>query len=209
MSDTLKADGSVLTRQEQRTAKTRQALLDAALLVLEEVGYNEATVGLIAKTARRAHGTFYVHFVNKEEIYSELLKEMRERLHQGSRAVWDSNRPVESIRRSIDLYVRSFEDDRTLWVLLDGSSATSALFREARRSLRDSLVTDIRKGIASTAAHVNLGNMDVALVCEILAAMLEETCVTSLLYGEGTAREKITDHVSRMWGRILGYDMRS
>lgn len=200
------ADQPTLNRQEQRTAATREALLDGALRVLEEVGYNEATVGLISKAARRAHGTFYVHFANKEEIYAALLQQMRERLHLGSRAIWDSTQPVASIHKSIDLYVRSFEEDRLLWVLLDGSSATSELFREARQALRNALTTDIRKGILSTGASARLEGMDLSLVCEILAAMLEETCATFLLYGETLSREAITDHMTVMWARILGYE---
>lgn len=205
-SHTAPTERVALNRQEQRTAATREALLDAALQVLGDVGYNEATVGLIVKAARRAHGTFYVHFANKEEIYAALLQQMRERLHLDSRSVWDNSQPVVSIHKSIDLYVRSFEEDRVLWELLDGSSATSELFRDARRALRAALATDIRKGILSTRATARLEGMDVALVCDILAAMLEETCATFLLYRDTGDRDRITQHMTVMWARMLGYE---
>ena len=199
-----KTESQDLNRQQQRTAASRDALLDGARRVLREHGYNQASVRLITRAARRSHGTFYIHFKNKEAIYATLLEEMRHRLHRDSRAAWRAEDPLASVRRSIEIYVRSFQRDREFWGLLDGSSATSSLFQRERLALRRALVSDIRKGIEKSRT-ARLGDMDPDLVAEILAAMLEQTCATFLLNGGAVEPDTITAHITELWGRVLGY----
>ncbi|MDF1705935.1 MAG: helix-turn-helix domain containing protein [Aeromicrobium sp.] len=205
MAQPARSEPQPLSRQEQRTAASRQALLDAAIRVLEDVGYHDATISMIVRAARRARGTFYVHFSSKEEIYAALLTQMRHRLHESSRAIWDSHQPLLSLRKSIDLYVQSFTDDHALWLVLDGASVISAQYQRERSALRAALTTDIRKGIAS-AGNTRLTGLDPDLVSTILAAMLEETCATFLLYGNELSPDMITDHTTALWGRILAYE---
>ena len=205
MSHATRSEPRLMSRQDQRTAASRQALLDAAVQVLEDVGYHDATISLIVRAARRARGTFYVHFSSKEEIYGALLTEMRHRLRQASRAVWDSERPLASLHKSIDLYVQSFSVDRALWLVLDGSSAVSEQYERERSALRAALTTDIRKGMVS-AGNTHLTDLDPDLVSTILAAMLKETCATFLLYGDELSPDMITDHMTTLWGRVLDYE---
>ena len=192
-------------KKELRTAASRAALLTGARAVLEQRGYHEATVRLITEAADRSHGTFYLHFENKEDIYATLLDEMRTRLHQESRALWQAEDPLGSLERSIDAYVRSFGCDRALWHLLDGSSATSPHFQAARRSIRRALVQDTLKGIESSRDTAHLEDLDPKLVSEMLAAMLEESCVTFLLHDRTVDPAAITQHMTTLWGRVLGY----
>ncbi len=199
-----KAEAQDMNRQQQRTAASRDALLEGARRVLREHGYNQASVRLITRAAHRSHGTFYIHFENKEAIYATLLEEMRHRLHQESRAAWRADDPLASVQRSIEIYVCSFQRDREFWELLDGSSATSALFQRERIALRRALVSDIRKGIDKSHT-ARLDDMDPDLVAEILAAMLEQTCATFLLNGGTVEPDTITTHVGTLWGRMLGY----
>lgn len=193
-----------MSRQKQRTAASREALLDGARRVLREFGYNQASVRLITKAARRSHGTFYLHFENKEVIYATLLEEMRHRLHRESREVWRPDDPLDSVRRSIEIYVCSYQRDRDLWELLDGSSATSSLFQRERLAVRRALVSDIRKGIDKSPT-ARLGDLEPDLVTEILAAMLEQTCARFLLNDEAIEPDTITTHITTLWGRMLGY----
>lgn len=207
LPSTHRAVGSAapMNKKERRTAASREALLAGARKVLEEYGYRRATVTLVTRAAQRSHGTFYLHFDNKEDIYGSLLDDMRKRLHEESKAVWRADEPLGSVERSIDAYVRSFASDRPLWQLLDGASAESARFRAARREIRNALVRDIRQGIVRSLPKARLDGLKLDVVAEILAAMLEETCVTFLLHRNGVDPETITRHVTTLWGRMLGY----
>ena len=53
-------------------------LLDAAMTVLEKRGYHAARVDDIVKVARTSHGTFYLYFANKEDLFRALLADVAE-----------------------------------------------------------------------------------------------------------------------------------
>ena len=45
-------------------------LFDAGMRVFAERGYHAARVDDIVRAARTSHGTFYLYFANKEEIFA-------------------------------------------------------------------------------------------------------------------------------------------
>ncbi len=63
-----------------RGQKTRRRLLDAGARVFASRGYHAARVDDIVKLARTSHGTFYLYFENKEELFAGLAGEVAERM---------------------------------------------------------------------------------------------------------------------------------
>ena len=61
--------------------KTMRKLLDAAMVVFEKRGYHAARVDDIVKVARTSHGTFYLYFANKEDLFRALLADVAEEVH--------------------------------------------------------------------------------------------------------------------------------
>jgi AcrR family transcriptional regulator len=53
--------------------KTMRKLLDAGMRVFAERGYHAARVDDIVRAARTSHGTFYLYFANKEDLFKALL----------------------------------------------------------------------------------------------------------------------------------------
>jgi len=74
-------------RQEQK-AKTRKALIDAALGCFEQTGFRETSIGAITSAAGVAHGTFYVHFASKDALLDELLDDFNQGLVQRLAPLW-------------------------------------------------------------------------------------------------------------------------
>jgi AcrR family transcriptional regulator len=62
------------SRAERRKRETRTRLLDAALRVFQERGYDAATTGEIATAADLGAGTFYLHFRDKRDLYEALAR---------------------------------------------------------------------------------------------------------------------------------------
>ena len=62
-----------LARQTQKE-QTRARLVEAALSVFAQRGYQEATVDDMAAAAGHSKGAFYFHFATKDEVFLELLK---------------------------------------------------------------------------------------------------------------------------------------
>jgi len=61
------------TRQQRRTSRTRQRLLDAARTVFSERGFEAVRIEEITERADLGKGTFYYHFGSKENIISEVM----------------------------------------------------------------------------------------------------------------------------------------
>ncbi|MEY2402662.1 MAG: hypothetical protein QOD38_213 [Acidimicrobiaceae bacterium] len=69
--------GTPASERELRTQgkQTMAKLLDAGLLVLTERGYHAARVDDIVRVADMSHGTFYLYFANKEDLFRALASE--------------------------------------------------------------------------------------------------------------------------------------
>ena len=63
-------DGRALQARGQRT---RQRLLDAAAEVFDRIGYHAARVDDIVAAAESSHGTFYLYFTSKEDLFEQLV----------------------------------------------------------------------------------------------------------------------------------------
>jgi len=60
--------------------KTMRKLLDAAMTVFEKRGYHAARVDDIVKVAKTSHGTFYLYFANKEDLFRTLTTDVAEEM---------------------------------------------------------------------------------------------------------------------------------
>jgi AcrR family transcriptional regulator len=66
--------------REDKQQQTRRALFEAAIAVVGEEGYVEATVSKMTKRANIANGTFYNYFKSQQDIFDQLLPFVGERL---------------------------------------------------------------------------------------------------------------------------------
>jgi AcrR family transcriptional regulator len=74
------ASGNARTLQA-RGQRTRQRLLDAAAEVFDRIGYHAARVDDIVAAAESSHGTFYLYFTSKEDLFGQLVGEVAVELH--------------------------------------------------------------------------------------------------------------------------------
>ena len=65
-----------------RGRRTRDALLEAARTVFEDVGFPDARVELITLQAEVSYGTFYRYFESKEDIFRVLSNQLFEDIHR-------------------------------------------------------------------------------------------------------------------------------
>lgn len=81
-------------RQARRKRATEERLLDAALGVFLEHGYDGTTTGEIARAADVAAGTFYLHFRDKRAAYEQLCRRAAHELLAQCRAALKPGRPM-------------------------------------------------------------------------------------------------------------------
>jgi AcrR family transcriptional regulator len=71
------AQGRELRARGQRTMRK---LLDAGIEVFAARGYHAARVDDVVKAARTSHGTFYLYFANKEDLFQALVADVAEQM---------------------------------------------------------------------------------------------------------------------------------
>ena len=70
-----KVQAQMAQRSRKTAAQRRAELVDAAAEVFTEKGYAEATVADITSRAGSSHGTFYVYFDSKEDIFDAVAQD--------------------------------------------------------------------------------------------------------------------------------------
>ena len=93
--------------QQARSRRTRERILEAAVICFEQHGYDETTTAMIAARARIGVGTLYGYFRDKRDILFELLDRFRDQLLEIVVARLDPERwavgdPAEHARQLID-----------------------------------------------------------------------------------------------------------
>jgi AcrR family transcriptional regulator len=73
--------------------KTMRKLLDAGMVVFERRGYHAARVDDIVKVAKTSHGTFYLYFSNKEDLFRALLADVARELTELAESLPDRISP--------------------------------------------------------------------------------------------------------------------
>jgi AcrR family transcriptional regulator len=61
---------------QARGQRTRQRLLDAAADVFDRTGYHAARVDDVVAAAKSSHGTFYLYFTSKEDLFEQLVADV-------------------------------------------------------------------------------------------------------------------------------------
>lgn len=100
------------TRTARRKRETEARLLDAALRVFCERGYDAATTGEMARVADVAAGTFYVHFRDKRAVYERLARRAAHDLLESWRAAIPAGASREGrVRLALGLAARFWRED--------------------------------------------------------------------------------------------------
>jgi AcrR family transcriptional regulator len=72
--------GSAVTRRQALSEQTRREILAAAREAFGRLGYEAASVGLIAKAAKVTTGALYHHFADKPALFASVAEEIEAEL---------------------------------------------------------------------------------------------------------------------------------
>lgn len=142
-----------------KAEETRERILDAALKLFRERGFDETTMRDIAASARVATGAAYYYFRSKEELvmafYVRTADEARDLIPE---EIGRSRELRKRIQAIIDLKLRQFAQHRRLMVALvrigiDPRHPLSP-FGEETRAMRDESIEFFRLAIADAKPSV-------------------------------------------------------
>ena len=110
-----------------RGRRTMQRLLDAGSAVFAERGYHAARVDDVVKAARTSHGTFYLYFASKEDLFRALAIDVATRM-AALAAEFPAIEPGAEGRAAIREWLERFQD------LYEHSGAVIRTWTEAEMS---------------------------------------------------------------------------
>jgi len=105
----LPAQGRALRARGRRTL---ERLLDAGARVFAERGYHAARVDDIVKAARTSHGTFYLYFASKEDLFRALALDVADGMLELARdlpPLTPDGTGLSSLRDWVDRFARLYE----------------------------------------------------------------------------------------------------
>ncbi|HEV2315063.1 MAG TPA: TetR family transcriptional regulator [Candidatus Acidoferrales bacterium] len=170
-------------------AARRKQLIDVAIKIFAKKGYSAASVRDIAKGARVARGTFYLHFKDKADILTAVLENYRMELEfvvkfymtrtgrmtvAGCRA-W--------LREDVGTWLAFFEEHReALKIILFERDCIDAKFERKRNELREMLNWHLTSKFRRMQKAGKIrGDVSPEALCIFEMALLNEVFTTQIL----------------------------
>ncbi|HXN13937.1 MAG TPA: TetR/AcrR family transcriptional regulator [Candidatus Acidoferrales bacterium] len=127
---------SLEVRQRRRAENDARAarIMTAAARVFARRGVENATMEMIAREARVAVGTIYLHFASRDEVYLNLCAERGTQLGVGYRAVIARGlKPLDEIRTLAQVYIEYLHESADP-ILISEPIPYSEIRKRLRRS---------------------------------------------------------------------------
>lgn len=101
--------------QQERSARRRERILDAAFSVFSQRGYRGAGVEEVGRQAETSKGGVYFHFPTKEKLFLELLRTTADRLvSKVERTMAPYEDPIERADVALSTVLGVFAGHRTM-----------------------------------------------------------------------------------------------
>lgn len=192
-----------LSKRQVRAAATGEQLLAAARETFESKGYAATTVGAITNAANTAHGTFYLHFRNKEDAFGRVMAAVMDEMYERTTPPDHFLEPADVVRNAVAGYLDVFVAHRGLWrALLEGMLQNPAIERmwlELRVPFAERIVRAMKRARDAGRAR---GDIDFERAALALCAMCEWYAFTNFnLHGPGVVDDvdTVVDTLADLW----------
>jgi AcrR family transcriptional regulator len=188
-------------RQVQADA-TRRDLVAAAAGVFAARGYQATTVAAITKAASTGHGTFYLYFRNKEDIFATVVEGITLELYDRT---WTA--PISgSMEEIVELTVRSFLDmfasHSGIWRCLLEGAFTNPTIEAMWRELRAGFVSRTARWLRQLQEAGAIRAIDPDLAANALGSMVEWVATTQFVLHMDPVADASLDETAEVLGDL-------
>ena len=173
-----------MARKRIPAEERRSRILDAAVEVFAEHGYNAAKMQDIAARAGVVPSVLYDHFASKRALHITLLQQHAQQLRERSLQRLDGASVEELVRASIANYFAFVEEDPFIWRVLHQDVPADQEIAEVCREIAD-------RGTASIAELIRFGAGE--------ATSLRVITLDDAAWILAVATQSATDGVARWW----------
>ncbi len=187
-------DGRELRRQGKRTMAK---LLDAGMRVLSERGYHAARVDDVVRLAKVSHGTFYLYFSNKEDLFRALAVQCADDMTELAAllgAVPPDATGVDELRRWLAEFVSTY---RKYGVVIRAWMEDQVTSRELGR-LGTRTFTAVTQSLVERLHAVHGDDHDAEMAAAAMLAMVERTTYFVTSRGLPFDDDELVDTLARM-----------
>ena len=144
-----------LTRHERRRQQTRGLLIQTALALVLEKGYDDISIQEITDRADLGRGTFYIHFKDKEEVIWTAFQDLFRQLELEAHNQLDRGMPQVEYYGLLNIF-RHAEKNRDLYRVMFGRQGSARLTTRAQDFLASVFLYDIRNAMPPSGVDFKL-----------------------------------------------------
>jgi len=164
---------------DRRKRKTRKAIFDACVSLMQEKEFQNITVNEIVERADINRGTFYLHFVDKYDMMNSFENEMIEKIED----VMLNNIPkkqfeelfIQSRYDTVVEILKCYEQNKELLHLLMRSSHSASF----QAKLRDKL-----KSVVTEKIFPNFENLELQIPTDLLVILFTSISLSLAEYAQ-------------------------
>lgn len=177
-----------LSRQQ---ARTRLALMNAAIQLILENGYDKLTIKAVTDRADYGQRVFYLHFDDKADILYDIITHWLNRTTEDIFATVKHYPSPEREYRAFRMIIQSLIKNRSFM-----TQATTGISSQLSSRLRDFIASDVKKHIE--AGHLTLHDgMNPETVSQFHAGMMNEVFRSIIRGGNSVDADEIADNLFR------------
>lgn len=205
------SDSSQNEPNTKRGRATRERLLTAGLAVFERKGFLETNVSDICKEAGAAHGTFYIYFKSKEDIWYALVDRsatMRQVVTTAPAEIGGT--AYDRFAYTLTNYFRDMTTHPEWTMTLEQAATIDDKTRrhrlEIRRAFRTRILHGIERlqeaGLADPGAHPEI-------VAEAIVSMLHNFAYMNIVLADKPKydTDEVVETMAMIWARSIGLDV--
>ncbi len=180
-----------LSRHERRRQQTRRLLVQAAIDLVLEKGYDAISIQDITDRADLGRGTFYIHFKDKEDIVWSAIQDLILEMEQQAHRQFGERPPAQVEYYGLLNIFQHSQKNRDLYRVVFGSKGSASLTGRVQDLLAKILITDIRQRRGSEAARREVPD-------EFLAQMMTGLVTRLVIWWLETPNEYSAEQMAAM-----------
>jgi AcrR family transcriptional regulator len=188
--------------------ETVRKLLEAGMIEFEERGFNGVRVDDVVKRAGISHGTFYLYFANKEDLFKALL---RDALHDMEVVAGDfpvvtsDGTGVRLLRAWVRKFSAAYAAHGTVLRTLSSANAPGEMFADGLQlffSLTEAMTTGMTAAAAAAGHHHENAELT-AFACLMMLERVNFVMTTEVQLPEDMMADKIADIMFAAFGLVI------
>ncbi len=197
-----------------KTAKSRKTcknILDSARKVFSEKGFNSVSVKDIAKEACIGHGTFYLYFQDKKDVFNRLVEEVEDDLYTAFEGGVDLDidyaeglSAYRALRKDISALFKSFRRNYDIIRLCRELAGLDLEFADKYYKIRLRLIERSERIIKKTALakHVD-PKISAVAISGLIEGAVEELLNETNPHRIEMDEDKLLSTVAKMYFKLL------